>query len=229
LWYDYPTALPVGTYEVVHRAVNTTGIRFRCKSGGTNVFAVDNVSVKEVIEVAEQAVLSPVTTLMTLTEAWTTSGTGYSTLGSATSATVRVDATISNADDGILMESGGSGSGAVLYVHSGVLYFQCGRGSVYGTDYDTAEVSYTLPVGEFDYIIEWSADTSNAVLYVNGLLIASQTFSSSELAGTDAGTLGRVESAVAANRGGWTSDGSGVYTNTITKCDVFVNQVTSDV
>ena len=50
-FYDYPTALPVGTYEVVHTAVNTTGIRFRCKSGGTGVFAVDNVSVKEVLEV----------------------------------------------------------------------------------------------------------------------------------------------------------------------------------
>ena len=209
--------------------VCTSSSNIVIRTGANTTCSIDNVSVKEVIEVAEQAVLSPVTTLMTLTEAWTTSGTGYSTLGSATSASVRVDATISNTDDGILMEAGGSGSGAVLYVHSGVLYFQCGRGGVYGTDSDTAEVSYTLPVGEFDYIIEWSADTSNAVLYVNGLLVASQTFSNSVLSGTDDGTLGRVETAVAANRGGWTSDGSGVYTNTITKCDVFVNQVTSDV
>ena len=51
VWYD-STALPVGTYEVVHTAVNTGGIRFRCVVGGTGVFAIDNVSVKEVIEVA---------------------------------------------------------------------------------------------------------------------------------------------------------------------------------
>ena len=181
----------------------------------------------EVIEVAD--FIEPVTQGMTLTEAWTTRGTGYSTLHNSTSASVRVDATISNTDSGILMESGGSGQGLILYVHSGVLYFQCGAGAAYGTASNRAEVPYTLPVGESDYIIEWSADTSNAVLYVNGVAVGSQTFSYSILAGTDDGTLGEVESGVAVNRGGWTTDGAGVYTNTITKCDIFNNQITSDV
>ena len=51
VWYD-STALPVGTYEVVHTVVSTGGIRFRCALGGTGVFEIDNVSVKEIIEVA---------------------------------------------------------------------------------------------------------------------------------------------------------------------------------
>tara|TARA_R110000803_G_scaffold53369_2_gene109557 strand:- start:4030 stop:4584 length:555 start_codon:yes stop_codon:yes gene_type:complete len=173
--------------------------------------------------------LLPVTQNMTLTEAWTTRGTAYTTLGSATSASVRVDATISNTDDGILMEAGGDGLGLILYVYSGVLYFQCGDGSAYGTASNRAEVSYTLPVGESDYIIEWSADTSKAVLYVDGLVVGSQAFSDSLMSGGDAGTVGEVESSVAVNRAGWGSDGAGVYTNTITKCDIFNNQITSDV
>jgi len=107
--------------------------------------------------------------------------------------------------------------------------FQCGKGTAYGTASNRAEVSYALPVGEFSYIIEWSADTSNAVLYVNGLVVGSQAFSESKLAGSDYGTLGEVEALVAVNRGGWTTDGAGVYTNTITKCDIFNTQITSDV
>jgi len=232
-----------------------TEIQIRSQ-GGTSIF--DNVSLKEItnaveyknipqsarelysleddtwtdaagntIEVAD--FIEPVTQGMTLTEAWTTRGTAYNTLQNTTSASVRVDATISNTDDGILMESGGSGLGLILYVYSGVLYFQCGGGSAYGTASDRAEVSYTLPVGEADYIIEWSADTSNAVLYVNGLVVGSQAFSESKLAGSDDGTLGEVHNVVPVNRGGWTTEGAGVYTNTITKCDIFNNQITSDV
>ena len=170
----------------------------------------------------------PVTNGMTLTAAWVYDSY-YTTLGSTTSASVRVDATISNTDDGILMEAGAAGIGLLLYVYSGVLYFQCGDGGAYGTASNRAEISYTLPVGEFDYVIEWSADTSNAVLYVNGVEVGSQTFSFSVISGNDNGTVGKVASGVSGNRGGWVADGDGVYTNTITKCDIFNNQITSDV
>jgi len=203
------------------------GTNFRILGRDTNSFSIDNVSVKEIVEVAD--FIEPVTQGMTLTEAWTTRGTSYLTLSEATSASVRVDATISNTDDGVLMEAGGSGQGVILYVYSGVLYFQCGKGTAYGTASNRAEVSYTLPTGEFGYIIEWSADTSNAVLYVNGLVVDSQAFSEVLLAGSNVGTLGEVEGLVPVNRGGWTTDGAGVYTNTITKCDIFNNQITSDV
>lgn len=175
------------------------------------------------------AAVTPVTNGMALTQAWVTRGTTYSSLISATAASARVDATISNTDSGILMETGAIGFGLVFYVYAGVLYFQCGDGAAFGTSASRAEVSYTLPSGEFAYVVEWSADGTNAVLYVNGSLVDSQTYSGSFLAGTDAGTVGEVKSSAAANRGGWATDGSGTYTNTITKCDTFNNQVTSDV
>lgn len=174
--------------------------------------------------------IKPVTQGMTLTTSWVTRGKEYFTLQEASTASARVDVTISNTDSGILMETGGSGYGLVLYVYNGVLYFQCGNGSGYGVNSNRAEISYTLPVGQFNYIVEWSADTSsNAVLYVNGVIVGSQTFSNIYLAGTDTGTVGELYGIVAVNRGGWSFTGSGVYTNTITKCDIFNNQVTSDV
>jgi hypothetical protein len=171
----------------------------------------------------------PVTDGMTLTASWVTRGQGYYEIANAVAASVRVDATISNTDSGILMESGASGTGSIIYVYAGVLYFQCGSGSNFGTASDRAEIAYTLPVGEFDYVVEWSADVTNAVFYVNGSIINSQTFNAVNVSGGDAGTVGEVKSTVAVNRGGWTSDGQGSYTNTITKCDIFNGQVTPDV
>ena len=173
--------------------------------------------------------VTPVTDGMTLTASWVTRGTAYSTLGNASAASVRVDATIANTDTGILMEAGGSSIGLALYAFNGVLYFQCGDGSSFGAGARRAELSYTLPVGTITPIIEWSANTSNAVLYIDGIEVDSQTFTESAIAGNDAGTIGRVVSFAAVNRGGWESNGEGDYTNAITKCDIFLNQVTSDV
>jgi hypothetical protein len=158
-----------------------------------------------------------------------TRGTSYSTLANTVAASVRVDATISNTDSGILMESGATGTGSILYVYSGVIYFQCGDGSAFGTAANRAEIAYTLPVGEFPYVVEWSADTSNAALYVNGSIINSQTFSAVDVSGGDAGTIGEVQSFVAVNRGGWTSDGSGGFSGTIALCNIFNGQVTPGV
>ena len=175
------------------------------------------------------SIAPPVTNGMTLTAAWTVRGDYYTELSSKTSGSVRVDATISNTDSGILMEAGGITVGLVLYVYAGVLYFQCGRANAFGTAADRSETSYTLPVGEFNYIVEWSANTQNSVLYINGLEVDSQAYSYSALSGSNEGTVGQVKDAVAVNRGGWTANAAGVYSNTITKCDVFVGQVTSDV
>jgi hypothetical protein len=173
--------------------------------------------------------VTPATEGMTLTQAWTVRGDAYDGLNSTTSASVRVDVIISNTDDGILMEAGATGVGAILYVYGGVLYFQCGDGSAFGTAANRAETSYTLPAGEFNYIVEWSADTSNTVLYIDGVEVDSQIYSSGTVTGSDDGTLGEIKNFCAANRGGWTADGTGVYTNTITKCDIFNGQVTADV
>jgi hypothetical protein len=174
-------------------------------------------------------VIVPVTSGMTLTASWVTRGTAYSTIANTTAASVRVDATISNTDSGILMESGATGTGSILYVYAGVLYFQCGNGSAFIPSPSRAEIPYTLPVGEFDYIVEWSADTSNAALYVNGSIINSQAFSEVDVSGGDSGTIGQVSNSVAVNRGGWTSNGQGSYTNTIELCRIFNGQVTPQV
>jgi hypothetical protein len=173
--------------------------------------------------------ITPVTEGMTLTASWVTRGADYTELRNAQSASVRVEATIANTDSGILMEAGASGVGLVLYVYSGVLYFQCGDGDSFGTSSVTSETSYTLPAGTITPIIEWSGDTSNAVLYIDGVEVDSQTYSSSALAGNNSGTVGQVMQDVAENRGGWTNTNLGSYTNTITRCDIFLGQITPDV
>jgi hypothetical protein len=176
-----------------------------------------------------RARIVPVTNGMTLTASWVTRGTSYSTIANTIAASVRVDATISNTDSGILMESGATGTGSILYVYAGVLYFQCGNGSAFGPSPSRAEISYTLPAATIKPIIEWSADTSNAVLYINGEEVGSQTFSEVDVSGGDSGTIGQVSNSIAVNRGGWTSNGQGSYTNTIELCRIFNGQVTPDV
>jgi hypothetical protein len=173
--------------------------------------------------------ITPVTQGMTLTQAWTVRGDAYDGLSPSTSASARVDAVISNTDDGILMEAGAAAVGLILYVYNGVLYFQCGVGTAFGTASNRAETSYALPVGEFNYIIEWSANSSNSALYVNGSLVDTQSFSNAEIAGSDLGAVGESESSCAVNRGGWSGSGNGVYTNNIGLCKIFEGQVTPEV
>jgi hypothetical protein len=194
-------------------------------------FAIDNLATPlngAVITGTTTSTFTPKTQGMTLTSAWS-AGNNYTTLSSATSSSCRVDATISSTDTGILMEAGATGAGLILYVYNGILYFQCGDGSAFGTSAGTSETSYTLPASSASYTIEWSADTSNSVLYVDGVLVDSQAFSNGNICGSDGGTLGQVFSAAPVNRGGWTANGDGPYTSSISKCDIFLSQVTSDV
>jgi hypothetical protein len=218
-----------GYYEDTGNISNNTSQGFKRSSGVVSArFSKYSLQARMGITLALATVI-PVTDGMTLTAAWTIRGESYSQLVDAIAASVRVDATVADTDSGVLMEAGGAGIGLVLYIYGGVLYFQCGSGTPYGTDVDRAETSYTLPVGAYDYVIEWSADTSNAALYVNGVLVDSQTFSESTLSGGDLGTVGRTRSTVAVNRGGWSGDGDANFTGTITRCDVFLGQVTPDV
>jgi hypothetical protein len=221
---DDATVNTEGAFKVYTTAA--TSFAFARSLTSTRV-TISDISVKRLIDVSPQ--ITPVTQSMSRTEAWDTRGTAYTGLDLSTVASVRVDATISNTDTGILMEAGGGSAGLVLYVFSGVLYFQCGNGSNSGPATNRAVLSYTLPIVEADYIIEWSANRTNAVLYVNGTLIEQQAYSYTQLAGNDGGTVGTVNKAAANNRGGWIVNGNGVYTNSITKCDIFKNQVTADV
>jgi hypothetical protein len=193
------------------------------------IFSNDKISLLESWLASYTSVINPVTAGMTLSASWVTRGTAYNTLSSATSASVRVNATIAQTDSGILMEAGGSGLGLVSYVFAGVLYFQCGDGTAFGAAANRAELSYTLPAGTITPIIEWSADTSNAVLYIDGQEVDSQAFSEASLAGNDDGTIGQVKTFVAVNRGGWTSEGDGSFSGAIESCSIFLNQVTPQV
>jgi hypothetical protein len=206
------------TYNNIGTA-NTIRNTYTLSADGTQL-----ISDLRTIDIAPQ----PVTENMTLTDSWTVIGDDYTTLGGATSGSARLEAVISNTDSGILMESGGAGFGLIVYVHAGVLYFQCGSGSAFGTSADTAEIAYTLPSGEFNYLVEWSAKTTNAALYINAVKGGSQAFNNSVISGGGIATVGQVNDTVATNRGGWTSNAQGAYTNTITKCDIFLNQVTGD-
>jgi hypothetical protein len=226
---DTNTQTTTGTFTGINYNATATNMFFQAGpnpelSAGTTV---TGVSVKEVIDIAAQ--VTPVTDGMTLTASWVTRGTAYDTLSNAESASVRVDATISNTDAGILMEAGGVGEGLVLYVFAGVVYFQCGDGTAFGSSAATAETSYALPAGEYDYIIEGSANISNSVLYINGVEVDSQTFSNSKISGANDGTIGQVMSTVATNRGSWSADASGGFSGAIALCNIFDGQVTPDV
>jgi hypothetical protein len=162
---------------------------------------------------------------MTIDATWNTIGTAYTTLDDATSASVKVYCNFDKDDTGILMEHGGSAYGLVLYIYNETLYFQCGEGGTAGGDSDTGEVSYTVTnTTAQDFIIEWSADTSGCALYVDGELQDTDVFSASKIAGGNDGTIGQVYSAVPVNRGS-----SGSFTGTVTKAEIFLGEVTSDV
>jgi len=162
---------------------------------------------------------------MTLDVTWSTIGTNYSALDNATSASAKVYCNFDKDDTGIIMEAGGSTYGLILYIHNETLYFQCGESGTAGGDSNTGEVSYTVTnTTAQDFIIEWSADTSGCALYVDKTLIGTDVFSNSVISGTDDGTIGQGYSGIPVNRGS-----SGSFTGTVTKAEIFVGEVTSDV
>lgn len=166
---------------------------------------------------------------MTLDATWTSQNISYSDLHSATSASAKVTCNFDKNDTGILMESGGTGDGLILYIYNETLYFQCGDGASSGGDSNTGEVSYTITdTSARDFIIEWSADTSGCALYVDGTLIGTDAFSNDYLGGNNTGTIEKgAGNAVAANRGSFTH--SDLFSGTVTSARIFVGEVTSDV
>jgi hypothetical protein len=167
---------------------------------------------------------------MTRDAQWTDCATDYFDLTDETKASARCDVTISQADDGIIMEQGAGVHGLVLYAYNGSVYFQCGDGSASGDDADTAEIEWAIPATD-SYTLEWSADTARctAALYVDGSLVSTSQFSTSKLAGDDNGGICESHSSAPENRAGWTSGGNGAFSGTIDRCDIFLDQVTQDV
>ena len=178
---------------------------------------------------ADVAPITPVTSGMSVTATWLVTDGSQTTLASSTEASIKIEASVSPSDTGILLEQGGSGSGLVIYVYDGVLYAQLGTGSGAGPNSSRAFLQH--PLSETLQLIEVSASVvhGRGALYADGVLVETDTFNTSTLAGGDTGGLGRVYNSEAANFGGWTTDGSGAFTGTIEKADIFLNQVTADV
>ena len=137
----------------------------------------------------------------------TGTGQGITEISGNKSATVRMVVGLSTADDGILVDLGGSGDGSVIYTWGGTLYASCGDGSVVG---GTVELSWSIPA-------TWSSTTSRVVvvgfsvldsslntLFVDGILRDSANAPSSgnpsQIAGNNASGTGEVFGQIAANR-----------------------------
>ena len=172
---------------------------------------------------------TPVTNGMALSATWRIADGAQTTLVNSTETSIKIIASVEPSDSGILLEQGGGGSGTVIYVYGGVLYAQFGDGSGIGSGSARAFIQYTI-TKRID-LIEASASISNGrcALYVDRVLVGTDTLTNNALAGGDVGGVGRVYNGAAANYGDWSSDGSGVFTGHIDRAEIFLNQITADV
>ncbi len=171
--------------------------------------------------------ITPVTSGLTLDAIWDSITPYYEfTVTAARQASsAAVYATFDNADNGILMESGGAGSGFVLYIFDGVLYFQCGSGSSFGSAINRAEIAWAIPSPTpKSYLIEWSADSSNAELFIDGVSVGSDTNGHGFITGVNEGGIGQSYGTVALVRGGWVGDNDGIFTGVIDRAEIFAGE-----
>lgn len=164
---------------------------------------------------------------LTLTASWIDSVTDYSTLGNSSAASAKLVASFGPSDTGILMESGGTGTGLALYLHDGDLVFQCGNGEGYDASQYRAVLTWPVPEAG-TYTIEWSAQSGvGAMLYINGVSISPPVQVDHEkISGGDVGGLGRIHNVACLTAGGWTDNGDGVFSGTIHQCLIFEGQIT---
>lgn len=192
----------------------------------TNTTGDNNLSTIHLSVAAAGSALSVHPTAgMTLDHTYSTIGSQYTGLDSATVASAKVTCNFDKSDTGIIMEHGGTGTGLMLYIYNETLYFQCGEGATAGSDSDTGEVSYVLTNSTAqDFIIEWSANTSGCALYVDKVYVGRDSFSASSICGGNDGTIGTGYSAVCVNRGSYPA--SNTFTGTVTSAEIFLGEVT---
>ncbi|MEO1043337.1 MAG: hypothetical protein AAFX52_13730 [Pseudomonadota bacterium] len=187
------------------------------------------VSVNSQSVASQSSPLVPATSGMALDGTWSSVGQSQTTLASATMASVKISVQLSSTDFGIIIEQGGPSRGLIIYVHNGTLYFQCGGGITIGPGPDRAFIEHAIsgPI----QLIEFSASSihDKAALYVDGVLVGTDTFDDAAIAGTGPGGLGQCYVKVPENYGGWTTDGSGVFSGTINNAEIYLDEVTSDV
>jgi hypothetical protein len=174
--------------------------------------------------------VTPATSGLTVNAVWTDQSASGSReeLSGLASASAAVYLTLNNTDSGIIIEAGGPGVGLALYAFGGVVYFQCGDGGAFTPASNRGATSWTIPnAADVDYLLEWSAngETGYAELFVDGVSVdVSASYTNSTVSGGNEGGLGRVFDLICANRGFWTNDNDGIFTNTIARADIFVSQ-----
>ncbi|MEO1399678.1 MAG: hypothetical protein AAFV72_00300 [Cyanobacteria bacterium J06635_1] len=172
---------------------------------------------------------------LTVTENWV-AGQDYTTLTNALRASSKIIVDLSPTSEGVIQDVGGNGFGAVLSAYQGTLYFRGGDGTgdpvtgVAQTGYATWPI-----VGSQRRTIEWSmeSDQNNepgkVALYVDGELIEYREFTAAAgIAGGNRSGIGVVRGSAPNNPGNWTIDGQGVYSDNIYSCEIFLNQLTTD-
>lgn len=111
-------------------------------------------------------------------------------------------------DEGIIFESGGTGTGFILYQTGGMLYLQAGTGNGTGPSNSRGEASWAVTEGSHTIEGGMNADGGLA-LYVNGEMVGQSSFNSSNLSGPNPGSVGGGTSSVAINRGNFTATSPG--------------------
>lgn len=163
------------------------------------------------------------TTGMTLDYTWDDQVINYLDIGNVASLSVKLYVYIEADDEGVIFETGATGYGLNFYAYNGNFYFNGGQGDNYTPSSQRFEASCPIVPGY--HIIELSASrfSGNGKIFIDGKLMATANAPAipSYLAGTDAGGIGQVHSSVVVNRGGWTSNGTGVFTGTVTKALIY--------
>lgn len=168
----------------------------------------------------------PVTDDLSLTVKWDDPAVAYTALSNTSEYSASMVADLSTSGDGVLMESGGTGLGVILYTYQGVLYYQAGDGMGFGSN-NGNRVEISWPIVDGRYMIECVADRLTGLkLYIDGKIVAEEDFVTPPafLADSDAGGYANIRSAAAVNRGGWTSTGDGTYPEYISFINIYEGQ-----
>lgn len=171
-----------------------------------------------------------VTQGMTLSATWGPEVIERFELDSVQAFSFRMDITLNSADEGILFEAGGSGSGLIVYHWNGAIYFQAGDGTAFGEASNRGEASWTIPASG-TYSIEGSADAQVGLrMYVDGSPVGPlSSFSNATLAGTDRGGVKIGYGANAANRGSFVPTSSEFAYPGEVIVSLFIGQTTPDI
>lgn len=170
---------------------------------------------------------SSITDSLTLDATWTVVGQERSELSGAITATMEIELNIAPGDTGIILEAGGGSKGLLLYAWRDTVYFQCGDGASWSGS-STGEVKWPISgSGTRTFVI--SADASQTGsgtdlvnLYVDNVLVDSENFGYTEIAGNNGGALGDSNGNNVTNRAGFQQGDQ--YSGSITHAKIYLDE-----